>query len=99
MPRKRLGAVRRIVKLIMASPAGSSAACIRVSHAAPYFGKGPTLRSGPNTYLSKEGCYAHRVWRPRQRIRSLPTSDRDVGSVRNDLASFTTCFTVTPSQH
>ena len=55
MPRKRLGAVRRIVKLIMASPAGSSAACIRVSHAAPYFGKGPTLRRGPNTYFSKEG--------------------------------------------
>ena len=55
MPRKRLGAVRRIVKLIMASPAGSSAACIRVSHAAPHFGKGPTLRRGPNTYFTKEG--------------------------------------------
>ena len=55
MPRKRLGAVRRIVELIMMSPAGSSAACICVSHAAPYFGKGPTLRRGPNTYLSKEG--------------------------------------------
>ena len=55
MPRKRLGAVRRIVKLIMASPATERALCICVSEDCPVLRQGPH-RVEAQYLFRKEGC-------------------------------------------